>query len=146
MTTPANESGSRVTPKQRRLTEKEIKSAKDAADAIAGIGDWDTTPDGRFFWAHVVESLVNQATNGTSDGKPWVEPELTDKDAQGRTFVMAHTNTSYTLYGPFILIRVRSKGAKYVVESLSGDILMYEHARRATAEEMKDIHDTKLSS
>jgi hypothetical protein len=146
MTTPANENGSRVTPKQRRLTEKEIKSAKDAADAITGIGDWGTTPDGRFFWAYVVESLVNQATNGTSDGKPWVEPELTEADAMRRPLVMAKQQQSFEWAGPFVLIDKLPNGLFVTRFDDQKSVNLWSIARRATPEEIEAYYDPKLSS
>jgi hypothetical protein len=131
-----------MTPKQRRLTEKQIKSAKDAADAITGIGDWGTTPDGRFFWAYVVESLVNQATNGTNDGKPWIDLELTDEDALRRPWVKIRSD-SRDEWGSFLvrLIYVRPKGVEYrfVVEDPKElhDVTAWGCCRRATPEEIE---------
>jgi hypothetical protein len=130
-----------MTPKQRRLTEKQIKSAKDAADAITGIGDWGTTPDGRFFWAYVVESLVNQATNGTNDGKPWIDLELTDEDAKQRPWAMVRDRETGNWIGPKTL--VAKSGYHYVLngetspnKELQG-VSAWRFARLATPEEIE---------
>jgi hypothetical protein len=36
---------------------------------------WAETDEGHEYWADVVEHLLNKASNRTSDGKPYVEPE-----------------------------------------------------------------------
>jgi hypothetical protein len=134
-----------MTPKQRRLTEKEIKSAKDAADAITGIGDWGTTQDGRFFWAYVVESLVNQATNGTTDGKPWVEPELTDEDAKQRPWVKVKDSEEQS-WSAFLvrLVYVKPAGSmfRFSAEDPNDDhaLLEWNFCRLATPEEIEDAN------
>ncbi len=60
---------------QKKLTKENAKSLHEAADIIQDCFDWSDTDEGAHFWFRVVELLRNKASNGTSDGMPWVDPE-----------------------------------------------------------------------
>jgi hypothetical protein len=60
---------------QRKLKEEDAKLLYEAADIIQGCFDWSDTDEGAHFWFRVVELLRNKASNRTSDGKPYVDPE-----------------------------------------------------------------------
>jgi hypothetical protein len=60
---------------QKKLTKENAKSLHEAADIIQGCFNWGDTDEGVHFWGGVVELLRSKASNGTSDGKPWVDPE-----------------------------------------------------------------------
>jgi len=60
---------------QTKLTKENAKSLHEAADIIQGCFDWGDTDEGYHFWGRVVEMLRNKASNRTSDGKPYVDPE-----------------------------------------------------------------------
>jgi hypothetical protein len=60
---------------QKKLTKENAKSLYEAADIIQGCFNWGDTDEGVHFWGRVVELLRSKASNGTSDGKPYVEPQ-----------------------------------------------------------------------
>jgi hypothetical protein len=60
---------------QKKLTKENAKSLYEAADIIQGCFNWGDTDEGVHFWGGVVELLRSKASNGTSDGMPWVDPE-----------------------------------------------------------------------
>lgn len=59
---------------QRKLTESEIEKLKQARAAISDTL-FPTYDDHGQYWAEVLLSLGKNIMHGTSDGKPWVEPE-----------------------------------------------------------------------
>jgi len=60
---------------QRKLTPRQIEHAKQAAQSLADGVTWDYTPDGDGYWMSVFDKLVSMAQHGTTDGKPWIEPQ-----------------------------------------------------------------------
>ena len=74
--------------------------------------------------------------HNTTDGRPYVEPPLTDEDARARIWVMAKGAKALDWSGPYLLIRKRAVGAAYIVEDKGGSINYYNFARRATSEEI----------
>ena len=81
--------------------------------------------------------LQDMLTHNTTDGLPYVEPALTDEDARARPWVMVKDDSAHPWQGPFVLIRERKAGVRYVVENFkNGAIYGYNNARRATSEEI----------
>lgn len=64
--------------KQFKLTADEVSACQKSAEGIGGIGGiglWYKLPEGHEYWNEVYKKLVAMVEHGTSDGKPWVEPE-----------------------------------------------------------------------
>jgi hypothetical protein len=79
--------------------------------------------------------------HGTTDGKPWVEPELTDEDAKQRPWVMVRDRETSNWIGPKTL--VAKSGYHYVLngetspnKELQG-VSAWRFARPATPEEIE---------
>ena len=123
--------------KQIKLTNSERNAIKNAADAISQMFDWQNLLEGMDYWSEVHTRLFDKAKHGTTDGKPWVEPELTDEDATKRPLVFGRVNESYAWQGPFVLIRARESDIKYIVEHPSGCLSVYPCCRLATPEEIE---------
>ena len=122
---------------QRKLSDNDRKDIQRAANAVLKMCDWSLFPEGREYWDGIYESLSERAHHGTTDGKPWVEPELTDEDAIKRPLVFGRVNESYVWQGPFVLIRARETDVKYIVEHPSGCLSVYPYCRLATPEEIE---------
>jgi hypothetical protein len=61
--------------KQHRISPHQQKAASVAADKIDIAFHWAATPDGHDYWSGVCKKLRAIDKHGTTDGKPWVEPE-----------------------------------------------------------------------
>jgi hypothetical protein len=116
---------------QRRLTGDEQKKLRDAWEILSQI---------RHLWQEIdgVRLAIRlMFEHNTTDGRPYVEPPLADEDARQRPWVMARTLDECPWQGPFVLIRERKAGVRYVVENFkNGAIYGYNNARRATPEEI----------
>ena len=120
---------------QKKLRADNIEACKKAREALHCITDWDCTAEGTGHWADVVRSLKNMAKHGTSDGKPWVEPPLTDEDAKQRPWVMVRDTVSEPWCGPKVLAYVE-KDAIGSREYLDTTGVWWDYARKATADEI----------
>jgi hypothetical protein len=116
---------------QRRLTIAEIEKITEMRMLYCGIKNpWNELRE-------IVLQLGKMLDHNTTDGLPYVEPPLTDKDALDRPWVMVKTIDSSLWQGPFILIREKDVGIRYIVENhRHGAISGYTHVRRATKEEI----------
>jgi hypothetical protein len=127
---------------QRKLDDEERNGILNAADAIAEMCDWDNLPEGRSYWDSIHTNLSDKAKHGTTDGKPWVEPELTDEDAKQRPFVKVKDNEEDE-WGRFVvrLVYVKPKGSylRFTTEDPADDhaVLEWKYCRRATPEEIE---------
>jgi hypothetical protein len=125
--------GSGTTPEdnmQRRLTD-------DERGAVSVVMFWQRKLEAVGITASGQKVCEQMLHHNTTDGLPYVEPPLTDEDARQRPWVMGKYSESSFWQGPFILIRERSMGVRYVVENhKNGVVLSYTHVRRATAEEI----------
>ena len=131
---------------QKKLTKENAKSLYEAADIIQGCFDWSDTDEGCHFWGRVVELLRSKASNGTSDGKPWVEPEppLTDEDAcvLPRLLVMVRDDELQPWDGPYrYLGKYDDPAFPFVADSGKDGDLVWKQARRATPEEIEAAND-----
>lgn len=61
---------------QRKLTTEQIGKLKQARNGICSVRSiWEDTDEGRRDWQAVVDLIDAKIHNGTSDGKPYVDPE-----------------------------------------------------------------------
>ena len=60
---------------QRKLTDRQMCHADEACRHISRIAAWDEIDGGDAYWRDVHSRLRAMATNGTTDGKPYVEPQ-----------------------------------------------------------------------
>jgi hypothetical protein len=134
-TTRTNKEGDKM--KQMKLTDSDRKDMQRIASLMLTMYSFDLLSEGRQYWDEVHTRLIDKIKHGTNDGKPWVEPELTDEDAKKRPLVMARTGKAFCWQGPFVLIRARENGTKYIVEHDSGSVSIYRYARIATPEEIE---------
>jgi uncharacterized protein YdhG (YjbR/CyaY superfamily) len=138
-TTRTNEEGNKM--KQIKLNELEKQSIEDAARELAQMIDWHKMPDGHEYWAEIHEKLCNCVKHGTNDGKPWVEPELTDEDAIKRPWVKVKDYARHEWSHRCVrLVYVKSHGAfRFTVEDPADnhEVEEWNHARLATPEEIE---------
>jgi hypothetical protein len=118
---------------QRRLTDVELKDVSKAEAEIRQLA-----VDGLIHLQDpLLQTLTRMLINGTTDGRPYVDPPLTDEDARQRPWVMVKTMEASPWQGPFVLIRERDVGIRYIVENhRHGAISSHTHVRRATSEEI----------
>jgi hypothetical protein len=125
--------------KQMKLTTKERQSAEESAKALLAICEWEKTPEEHDYWDEVHSKLFNIAKHGTNDGKPWVEPELTDEDAKQRIPVMVYDAGQEHWFGPRQLaaVAVSNSGTWfYVFDELRSVVVKQNTVRRATSDEI----------
>jgi hypothetical protein len=60
---------------QRKLTDRQVNHARQAAKSLADGVPWEHTPDGDGYWIRVHSRLDAMARYGTTDGKPYIEPQ-----------------------------------------------------------------------
>jgi len=124
---------------QRKLDDEERNGILSAADAIAEMCDWDNLPEGRNYWDSIHTNLSDKAKHGTNDGKPWVEPELTDEDAKQRIPVMVYDAGQQHWFGPRQLaaVAVSNSGTWfYVFDEFRSVVVKQNTVRRATSDEI----------
>jgi hypothetical protein len=77
--------------------------------------------------------------HNTTDGLPYVEPPLTDKDARARPWVMVRDFEDQEWSGPRRLAAVTKKKTEacyYILSNIDDTLTTWRQARRATAEEI----------
>jgi hypothetical protein len=115
---------------QRRLTD-------DERSAVAFVLFWQRKLEEGGITASGQKVYEQMLHHNTTDGLPYVEPPLTDEDARQRPWVMVKTMEASPWQGPFILIRERDVGIRYIVENhRHGAISSHTHARLATPAEI----------
>jgi hypothetical protein len=127
---------------QVKLTKEQIGKLKQARNGIENGVFWAQTDEGHNYWQKVSELLDAKIKHGTSDGKPWVDPDppLTDEDAcvWPRRWVMVRDDESEPWRGPY---RYLGKNDDYphpfVVDSGKDGGRIWEQARRATPKEIE---------
>jgi hypothetical protein len=123
---------------QRKLSDNDRKDIQRAANAVLQMCDWSLFPEGREYWDKIYESLSERALRGTTDGKPWIEPELTDEDAKQRPWVMVRQQLQREWTGPHILVCVTKE--RYSFTAATPDLSetnTWQECRRATPEEIE---------
>ena len=119
---------------QRKLDDDLIQSLRAAKDALINV-NWKLTSEGHDFWEDIYNRIRNKANHGTTDGKPWVEPELTDEDAKQRPWVMVRDVIDHKWYGPRKLIAVDRKF--FAVKPNANAATGWDYCRLATPEEIQ---------
>ena len=126
---------------QRKLNDDLIQRLQAAKDAVINI-NWTLTSEGPDFWEDVYSRIRNKAHHGTTDGKPWVEPELTDEDAKQRPWVKVK-NSEEQSWSNFLarLVYVKPAGSRFrfSAEDPNDDhaLLEWNYCRLATPEEIE---------
>ena len=73
---------------QKKLEKWEVHGLASASRHLSCCFLWENTEEGEEYWGDVIKKLSDKIKHGTSDGKPYVEPERwrvpTDEDAKGR--------------------------------------------------------------
>jgi hypothetical protein len=117
---------------QRRLTIDEESHLRAAWSVLQKI----TKP-----WEEISmlqRAIWEMVANSTTDGRPYVEPPLTDEDARQRPWVMIRAGENFPWTGPATLVDcLQANKAKFLVvwpDKKSWSSCMF--ARRATAEEI----------
>ena len=126
---------------QKKLTAAELDMVVNAKGAL-GLIPWSSMSEGFDYWRSIYESMQAKAKHGTSDGKPWVEPALTDEDAKERPWVMVRDISSQPWCGPTVLAYVE-KNATDSPEYLDNAGVWWGYARKATAEEIAIMEKTQ---
>jgi hypothetical protein len=116
---------------QRRLTDGETERIARAYDALLGFPpglDNSATQSCRML-------LHDMLTRGTTDGLPYVDPELTDEDARARPWVMCRDRKAADWQGPHVFA---AKGGHffYAFISKGGVVRPWNQCRHATSEEI----------
>ena len=130
---------------QRKLSDNDRKDIQRAANAVLQMCDWSLFPEGREYWDGIYGSLSERAHYGTTDGKPWVEPELTDEDAKQRPWVKVKDSEEQS-WSAFLvrLVYVKPAGSmfRFSAEDPNDDhaVLEWNYCRLATAEEIEDAN------
>ena len=120
---------------QRKLIKTEIDYLQNAIEAIIHGCCWDQMPGGVDRWQSVYDDLRLMLEYGTNDGKPYVEPPLTDEDAIQRIPVMVRDLVDSEWMGPYVLLAVAEGHYKYGAKDDYNEIGIYHLARRLTQEE-----------
>jgi len=127
--------------KQMKLTDSDRKDMQRIASLMLTMYSFDLLSEGRQYWDEVYTRLIDKVKHGTNDGKPWVEPELTDEDAKQRPWVMVRDRETSNWIGPKTL--VAKSGYHYVLngetspnKELQG-VSAWRFARLATPEEIE---------
>jgi hypothetical protein len=81
------------------------------------------------------ELAEQMLAHNTTDGRPYVDPPLTDEDARQRPWVMVRDDESDGWHGPRILA-ARCSSNYYSFTPSKSAIVGFRYARRATAEEI----------
>jgi hypothetical protein len=114
---------------QRRLTDDEQKQIQEVCGGLEGL---DVYVSGRL---ELTEKLLAMLKHNTTDGRPYVEPPLTDEDARQRPWVMVRDNEAEPWRGPRALAACCGGDYYTFTPSVCG-IIGFRYARRATAEEI----------
>jgi hypothetical protein len=113
---------------QRRLTD-------DERSAVSVVMFWQRKLEEGGITASGQKVYEQMLTHNTTDGRPYVDPPLTDEDARQRPWVMVRDDESDGWHGPRILA-ARCSSNYYSFTPSKSAIVGFRYARRATAEEI----------
>jgi hypothetical protein len=117
---------------QRRLTDDEFKDASEAEAAIRRL-----TVGGLIPSVDLLQTLIAMRINGTTDGRPYVEPPLTDEDARQRPWIMVRDADTNPWNGPFVFIcKTKERWGFAVTQPDFCELQSFRYARRATPDEI----------
>jgi hypothetical protein len=81
--------------------------------------------------------ISEMLTHNTTDGLPYVDPELTDEDARQRPWVMVRHNLQREWTGPCILVCVTKDRYSYTAATPNlSETNTWQECRRATPQEI----------
>jgi hypothetical protein len=83
---------------QTKLKEENAKRLDYAADIISQAFAWSDTDEGSEYWDEVYEHLRMKASNRTSDGKPYIDPEPPIPDGWRRALDNEHCRKDVKLW------------------------------------------------
>ena len=120
---------------QRRLTKNEVWKIGRAYDSLHGL----TPPIDSTAARDCRMLLQDMLTHNTTDGRPYVDPPLTDEDARQRPWVMVRDCEDHEWSGPRKLAAVTPQAKTKCYYILSNDgktITTWDRCRRATLAEL----------
>lgn len=98
---------------QDKLSKQQINDIRSTRVYLGASFTWGNTEEGHDYWHDVDELLRLKVKHGTSDGKPYIEPERwrvpTDEDAKGRPKCRVRDNEDCEWQGAMLLY-VRERG------------------------------------
>jgi hypothetical protein len=115
---------------QRRLTDDEQKQIQEVCGELE---DLDVYVSGRL---ELTEKLLAMLKHNTTDGRLYVEPELTDEDARERPWVMCRDQDDYDWQGPLVLIDKLPTGMFVCRTNAQANVRLWRRCRRATPDEI----------
>ncbi len=115
---------------QRRLTDDEKQKINDASGLLVNI------PNASRELRSIREILADMLDHNTTDGRPYVEPSLTDEDARQRPWVMVRDCVAVQWYGPVVFVDKLPNGGHACRTRFQDGINVWLECRRATAAEI----------
>jgi hypothetical protein len=82
------------------------------------------------------DRISEMLDQNTTDGLPYVEPELTEQDSFSRPWVMCRDREDYDWQGPWVLIDKLPTGMFVCRTSAQANARLWRKCRRATPEEI----------
>ncbi len=113
---------------QRRLTD-------DERSAVSVVMFWQRKLEAGGITASGQKACEQMLHHNTTDGRPYVEPPLTDEDAKARPWVMVRDYETAEWHGPRILA-ARCSSNYYSFTPSKSAIVGFRYCRRATPEEI----------
>jgi len=134
-TTRTNEERNKM--KQIKLSDDDRQKIQRVANQMLIMCDWCNLPEGREYWDEIFTKLNERAYHGTTDGKPWVEPELTDEDAKERPWVRVWDKEFGASHIQRLVYVADGLEYRFSVVNSCGLITSWRYARLATPEEIE---------
>jgi len=119
---------------QRKLKREEIETLRCYRSWYNRVCEYGVFSKDDSHFVHTQKMIEH----GTTDGKPWVEPELTDEDALRRPWVMVRDRNEDKWCGPVLLVAATKEKFSYlaILPDLS-EANGWKFARLATPEEIE---------
>ena len=114
---------------QRRLTDEE-------RGAISVVMFWQRKLEASGITASGQKVCEQMLHHNTTDGRPFVEPPLTDEDARQRIWVMVRDCVAVEWYGPAVFVDKLPNGGHACRTRCQDGINVWRYCRRATPEEI----------
>jgi hypothetical protein len=115
---------------QRRLTD-------DERSAVSVVMFWQRKLEEGGITASGQEVYEQMLAHNTTDGRPYVEPPLTDEDARQRPWIMVRDADTNPWNGPFVFIcKTKERWGFAVTQPDFCELQSFRYARRATPDEI----------
>jgi hypothetical protein len=119
---------------QRKLKYEEIETLRCYRSWCNRVCEYGLFSNDDSHFAHTQKMIEH----GTNDGKPWVEPELTDEDAKRRPWVMCRDDHDRKWRGPYVLVcKTNEKFGFAAALPDFSELTGWCHCRLATPEEIE---------